>query len=197
MTRPIRWDKIAEQYDQMVKYATAIRTGTASTEAILRRFMKANAVHPIYQAMIELGRAQKTIFLARYLRSQGLQREINDGLNAIESWNRANSIIFYGKNNEIASNRRDEQEMSVLCLRICQAAMVYLLTELPEGAVQFRGRGVVGVGMVPVCDRQRRGRTGPDSAVLVACAALRRDQTQHGHPARARRVLTKGNTNVR
>ena len=32
--------------------------------------MKANAAHPTYQAMIELGRAQKTIFLARYLRSR-------------------------------------------------------------------------------------------------------------------------------
>lgn len=126
MTRPINWTKISEQYDQAVKYATAIRTGTASTEAILRRFMKANATHPTYQAMIELGRAQKTIFLARYLRSRVLQREINDGLNVIESWNRANSVIFFGKNNEIASNRRDEQEMSVLCLRICQAAMVYI-----------------------------------------------------------------------
>jgi TnpA family transposase len=54
MTRPIRWDRIGEQYDQMLKYATAIRVGTASTEAILRRFMKANATHPTYQAMIEL-----------------------------------------------------------------------------------------------------------------------------------------------
>ncbi len=73
LTRPIRWDRIAEQYDQMLKYATAIRTGTASTEAILRRFMKANAAHPTYQAMIEVGRTQKTIFLARYLRSRSLQ----------------------------------------------------------------------------------------------------------------------------
>lgn len=79
MTRPISWTKIAEQYDQAVKYATAIRTGTASTEAILRRFMKANAAHPTYQAMIEIGRAQKTVFLARYLRARSLQREINDG----------------------------------------------------------------------------------------------------------------------
>ena len=40
LTRPIRWDLIAQQYDQMIKYATAIRTGTASTEAILRRFTR-------------------------------------------------------------------------------------------------------------------------------------------------------------
>ncbi len=90
--------------------------------------MKANAVHPTYQAMIELGRAQKTIFLARYLRSRALQREIHEGLNVVESWNRANAVIFYGKGGDLATNRRDEQEMSVLCLRILQAALVYVNT---------------------------------------------------------------------
>jgi hypothetical protein len=41
LTVPIRWDLIAQQYDPMIKYATAIRLGTATTEAILRRFTKA------------------------------------------------------------------------------------------------------------------------------------------------------------
>ncbi|MDN5772093.1 MAG: transposase, partial [Microlunatus sp.] len=127
LTRPIRWDLIAEQYDQMIKYATAIRVGTASTEAILRRFTR-TASHPTYQAMLELGRAQKTIFVARYLRDRALQREINAGLNVVESWNRANSVIFYGKGGDIATNRRDEQEMAVACLRILQAALVFINT---------------------------------------------------------------------
>ena len=48
--RAIRWDPIAEQYDQMVKYATAIRSWTASTEAILRRFTRA-ASHPTHQKL--------------------------------------------------------------------------------------------------------------------------------------------------
>jgi TnpA family transposase len=128
LTRPIRWDVIAQQYDQMIKYTTAIRSGTASTEAILRRFAKANAIHPTYQAMIETGRAQKTIFAARYLRERDLQREVNEGLNVVEAWNRGNSVIFYGKGGDIASNRRDEQELSVLCLRVLQAALVYVNT---------------------------------------------------------------------
>lgn len=114
----------------MVKYATAIRAGTASTEAILRRFTKANSMHPTYQAMIEVGRAQKTAFIARYLRDRDLQREINAGLNVVESWNRANSVIFFGKGGDIASNRRDEQELSVLCLRLLQCALVYVNTLL-------------------------------------------------------------------
>ena len=37
-------------------------------------------------------------------------------------------MIFYGKNGDLATNRRDEQEMSVLCLRILQAALVYVNT---------------------------------------------------------------------
>ncbi|MFI5888796.1 Tn3 family transposase [Actinoplanes sp. NPDC051513] len=127
LTRPIRWDLIAQQYDQMVKYATAIRVGTASTEAILRRFTR-TASHPTYAAMLEVGRAQKTIFTARYLRLRELQREINSGLNVVESWNRANTVVCYGKGGELATNRREEQEMTMLCLRILQAALVYVNT---------------------------------------------------------------------
>ncbi len=127
LTRPIRWELIEQQYDQMIKYAT--------TEAILRRFTR-NASHPTYAAMLEVGRAQKlevgraqkTIFVCRYLRLRDLQREIEEGLNVMESSNGANSVIAYGKGGEIASNQRDEQEMSVLCLRIVQSALVYVNT---------------------------------------------------------------------
>ncbi|MFI6730198.1 transposase [Streptomyces atratus] len=132
LTRPIRWGLIAQQYDQMIKYATAIRTRTASTEAILRRFT-CSASHPTYAAMLEVGRAQKTIFVVRYLRLRDLQREIEEGLNVMESSNGANSVIAYGKGGEIASNRRDEQEMFVLCLRILQSALVYVNTLMLQG----------------------------------------------------------------
>jgi hypothetical protein len=73
-----------QQYDQMVKYATAVRLGTAETEAILRRFARNNVQHPTYRAFAELGKAVKTVFLCRYLHSEELRREIQEGLNVIE-----------------------------------------------------------------------------------------------------------------
>lgn len=82
MTRPIRWDVIENNHDQIIKYATAIRVGTASTEAILRRFTRTTS-HPVYQAMLEVGRGQKTILVARYLRDRDLQREIQEGVNTL------------------------------------------------------------------------------------------------------------------
>lgn len=127
LTRPINWDVIARNYDQVIKYATAIRTRTASTEAILARFT-GSASHPAYQAMLEIGRAQRTCFVARYLRDRDLQREIEEGLNVVESWNAANAVIYYGKGGEISSNRREEVEMGALCLRILQASLVYVNT---------------------------------------------------------------------
>ena len=37
-------------------------------------------------------------------------------------------MIFFGKGGDIATNRRDEQELSVLCLRVLQTALVYVNT---------------------------------------------------------------------
>jgi len=71
---------------------------------------------------------QKTIFIARYLRDRDLQREIEEGLNLIEAWNRVNGVIFYGKSGEFASNRRDQQQLGMLALHILQAALAYVNT---------------------------------------------------------------------
>jgi TnpA family transposase len=38
----IDWDLIRQQYDEMVKLAVAMKTGTAEAEAILRRFSRDN-----------------------------------------------------------------------------------------------------------------------------------------------------------
>ena len=87
LRRSINWDLIRQQYDEMIKYATALRLGTAETEAILRRFTKSGVQHPTYKGLAELGRVYKTIFLCEYLSSEALRREIHEGLNVVENWN--------------------------------------------------------------------------------------------------------------
>lgn len=128
LTRPINWELIRQQYDQMVKYATALRLGTAETEAILKRFTRNNLKHPTYLAFAELGKAIKTIFICEYLNSEELRREIHEGLNVIENWNSANSFIFYGKGGEISTNRIEDQELAILCLHLLQNCLVYINT---------------------------------------------------------------------
>ena len=66
----------------MVKHAVALKIGMADAESILRRFTRTNIQHPAYKVFAELGKAIKTIFLCRYLASEDLRREINEGLRA-------------------------------------------------------------------------------------------------------------------
>jgi hypothetical protein len=51
--------------------------------------------------------------LCRYLHSEPLRREINEGLNVIEHWNSANDFIFFARRGEFASNRREDHEISI------------------------------------------------------------------------------------
>ncbi len=128
LTRSINWDLIRQQYDQMIKYATALRLGTAETEAILKRFTRSNLSHPTYRALAELGKVIKTIFLCKYLHSESLRREVNESLNVVENWNNANGFIFFGKGKEIATNRLEDQEIAVLSLHLLQSCLVYVNT---------------------------------------------------------------------
>jgi TnpA family transposase len=136
LSKTIDWDLIRNQYDEMVKYATALRLGIADTEAVLQRFTRNNLQHPTYQALAELGRAIKTIFLCQYLESEELRREIHEALNVVENWNGANTFIYYGKGGEFSSNRLDDQEISMLSLHLLQISLVYINTLMIQQVYQ-------------------------------------------------------------
>ena len=95
---------------------------------LVKRFSEKNYNHPVYKALIEIGRANKSIFLCEYLEKEELRIEINEGLNVVERMNNVMDFIFYGKLGEMKTNKTEDQELSVLCLHLLQACMVYINT---------------------------------------------------------------------
>ena len=67
-------------------------------------------------------RHKPRIFLCRYLHSEELRREINDGLNVIEQRNGATDFVFFARRGELSSNRREDHEISMLALHLPQIA---------------------------------------------------------------------------
>jgi TnpA family transposase len=136
LTRPIRWDLIEQQYDEMVKHAVALKTRTATPAAILKRFNSYNLAHPTYKALAELGKVEKTIFLCSYLPSREIQYEVEEGLNVVERWNGVNDFICYGKHGIFTTNSREQQEISTLCLQLLQNCLMLINTILVEQTVE-------------------------------------------------------------
>jgi TnpA family transposase len=58
--RKINWQLLAQHYDDLVKYATALKLGTAEAQQLLRRFMRGGPRHPAHQALDERGLVDAT-----------------------------------------------------------------------------------------------------------------------------------------
>lgn len=72
------------------------------------RVRKVQGSHDVIPAAVSrvqghggVGQGLRTLFLCRYLASEDLRREVNEGLNVVESWSAANEFIFYERGGEL------------------------------------------------------------------------------------------------
>ncbi|WSY64548.1 transposase [Nocardia sp. NBC_00881] len=68
--------------------------------------------------------------------SEELRREINGGLQVVENWNSANTVVFYGKDSQLVGADREHAEVSMLALHLLQSAMVYINTLLLHAVLE-------------------------------------------------------------
>jgi len=122
----------------MVKATVGMRYGYATAEAILRRYNSDNSTHPTYKALVELGKAEKTIFLCNYLPYLEPKQEVQSGLNVIENWNGTNDFIFYGRRGRFETNNPQDMEISMLSLHLLQNCLILINTLLLERTIEER-----------------------------------------------------------
>ena len=111
--------------------AAALKLGTAEAQQLLRRFTRGGPKHPAHQAMEELGRATRTIFLSDYLADE-TGREAREGRQIIEHWNSGVDFIFFGKDSELTGEDREDQEISMLAMRLLQSSLVLVNTLITQ-----------------------------------------------------------------
>ncbi|MFC9816730.1 Tn3 family transposase [Streptomyces virginiae] len=68
--------------------------------------------------------------MGRALASPGLCREIHSGLQFVENWNSANTVLNHGKNGALTGPDKEHSETSMLALHVLQSALVHVNTLL-------------------------------------------------------------------
>ena len=79
------------------------------------------------------------IFLCDYLSSREVQREVHEGLNVVENWNATNDFLCYGRQGELATNSREQQEIVTLSLQLLQNCLMLVNTLLVEKTIEREG----------------------------------------------------------
>lgn len=131
----IKWSVIKDNYREMVRHAVALKMRMVEPDVMMKRLSANNKENPVYKALLELGKASRTLFLCDYLSSEDIRIEIHEALNTVERVNGIMEFIFYGRLGEISSNKTQDHELSLLCLHLLQVCMCYINTLLVQNVL--------------------------------------------------------------
>lgn len=141
----IRTRLIVEHWDELRWVAASIQQGTVAAALLLRKLAAYPRQNRLAQALAELGKLEKTLFLLEYLRDPELRRRVHRGLAKGEAKHALERALFFGRRGELWERAFRDQVYRASCLQLLVAAIgawntVYLGQSL--AALEVEGQGV-------------------------------------------------------
>ena len=114
LTGTIRPHLIRQAWDEVVRVIASMRTRVASPSLILHRLGSYARQNSIYQALAEIGRVYKTVWILRYLDDETLRRRTGRELNKGEASHDLSRFLCFGKEGRLyGANSRTSFTRSV------------------------------------------------------------------------------------
>ena len=115
---------IAENWDEILRLAASIKTGTVAPSAILRRLAAYPRQNALAKALKEIGRLDRTLFTLDWISDPALRRRANAGLNKGEARNALARAVFFHRLGEIRDRTFENQRYRASGLNLAVAAII-------------------------------------------------------------------------
>lgn len=115
---------IALHWDEILRLASSIKTGTVTASLMMRKLGAYPRQNGLALALRELGRIERTLFLLDWLQYPDLRRKVTAGLNKGEARNTLARAVFFNRLGEIRDRSFEQQRYRASGLNLLTAAIV-------------------------------------------------------------------------
>ena len=102
--------KAARQWDAMVHLFASVHSGHSSAITVLARYGSAARGDPLYEAMAQVGKLLRTVFLCDYFVNEAFRRELLRVLNRGEAVNALKRAIYVGRVSSYQAKQHEEMQ---------------------------------------------------------------------------------------
>jgi TnpA family transposase len=127
--------KVTQHWDDMLRIGGSMKLGTVQASELIRSLLRSERPSSLAQAIIEVGRINKTIYLLNYVDDEGYRRRILTQLNRGEGRHVVARAICHGKRGEIRKRYREGQEDQLGALGLVTNAVVLWNTIYMDAAL--------------------------------------------------------------
>ena len=121
----VNWNLIQDHWKELMQIALSIKTGKLMPSTLLRKLNSYSKKNRLHQALEELGRVGRTIFLLKYISDPATRQQITACTNIVEGYHKLLDWLFFGKNGVITENDPEEQEKRLKYLDLVASAVIF------------------------------------------------------------------------
>lgn len=138
-------EHVAAHWDELLRLATSIRTGTTTSSAILKKLSAYPRQNGLAKALREVGRIERTLFTLDWIKNPALRRRAHLGLNKGEARNALARAIYFCRLGEMRDRTFENQFFRASGLNLLVAAIILWNTTYLEAAyreLRRQGRSI-------------------------------------------------------
>ncbi|HGU2300112.1 TPA: Tn3 family transposase, partial [Escherichia coli] len=140
----VELSKIETQWDEMMRVSGSLKLGTVHASELVGSLLKSSRPSGLAQAIMEVGRVNKTLYLLNYIDDEEYRRRILTQLNRGEGRHAVARAICYGQRGEIRKRYREGQEDQLGALGLVTNAVVLWNTlYMQEALSHLRSAGEI------------------------------------------------------